>query len=150
MDLLIGLDASGVPDFVFEGGDLKLDHGLRTPALVTLFTDGLVEPERARQGYRGGWCGAPNRAWGSRLWLLDRARADSQAPGFARQAAADALNWMLNLGAAASIEVEADYFAPGQLGFTVRLRDGEAARWSGLDSLSYDDLVFPVLRIIRH
>lgn len=138
MDVLIEI-TDGVADFVLEDGDLKADLGLRTAVLISLFCDALARPEDAPWMERRGW--AAQRAgedFGSRLWTLDRARASSEVLERARSHARSALQWAVDVGAAASVDVSATYVRPEQMGIAIAITPGNGRRWLNLDSSQYE------------
>lgn len=72
------MDLKMESDLVIEGGDLALDQGLQTKILLSLFTDRRVGPKENLedpQDLRGWWA---REDFGSRLWLLGRAKATKE------------------------------------------------------------------------
>lgn len=116
-DLLMRAPQDFAPlDLVLEGGDLVLDHTFETPALVSLFTDALAFPEDelpdAGTDRRGWWAeallvGESEEVWGSRLWLLGRAKLTNETLGDAEVYAREAFRWLLDRGIAERIDVTA-------------------------------------------
>lgn len=133
MDVALEL-SGGVADIVVEGGDLRLDRGLRTAVLVSLFCDARapLEDIPADSDPRGWWAQDADDPWGSRLWLLGRAKRTPATIGLARGYAAAALEWIKRNGVAQVVEVSAEYGPNGELGITVLPRRGSARRWPTL------------------
>lgn len=99
-------------DLGLVGGDLVLDDGLRTAAIISIFSDARaldddVLPDGADR--RGWWgdCGNddPSDRLGSRLWLLAREKATDRTAIRARDICREALAWMIADGIAAAVEV---------------------------------------------
>jgi len=106
-------------DLSIEGGSLVTDDGLRTAILISLFTDARALADDALPSAdadpRGWWGNAypsieGDRAaeLGSRLWLLERAKTVANVPVKAREYAREALQWLIDDGIAASIDVTAE------------------------------------------
>jgi phage gp46-like protein len=126
-----GARAHLAPDIVWNGltgdvavnawpggdGGLKSDAHLVSAITIALMTDIRVEADELREGdVNRGWPGdafdldeaAGERPLGSRLWLLRRRTvSDSLTPVLAEDYAREALQFMLDIGAVAGIEVEA-------------------------------------------
>ncbi len=105
--------ARGECDIAFARGDAVLDITPATPVLFSLLADRRALPTDALPDdplppagagvpvltdRRRGWCGDAldplGRRAGSRLWLLQRAKAGEQTRKLAETAAADALGWL--------------------------------------------------------
>jgi phage gp46-like protein len=117
-------------DIAIENGDLVMDGGLDTAALISLFTDRRADtddPVDSRDPFAGrGWAGdllaPPGDRIGSRLWLLERATLPTDArfggaltAAMVQQYAAEALAWMLEDGVAASVLPIATVLPPGPI-----------------------------------
>jgi phage gp46-like protein len=126
--------SGGVADVVIENGDLRLDRGLRTAVLVSLFCDARAPADElpADANPRGWWAEDADDPWGSRLWLLGRAKRTPATLGLARGYAATALEWIKTSGVAQVVDVTAVYGPAGELGITVQPRRGGARRWPAL------------------
>jgi len=103
-------------DLAIVGGDLEADQTLRTAALISLFTHGLADPEDDipdGTDLRRGWWAAnllPQEAddfFGSRLWVLSRAKLTNETLGNAENFAEEALEWLIRGGIAEEVAVEA-------------------------------------------
>jgi len=149
-DLL--MEASdGVLDLAIAGGDLALDEGFGTALLVSLFTDALAGPEDELPDLgtdRRGWWGEAvlqgegDLPWGSRLWLLGRAKLTTQTLGDAEVYAREGLAWLVEGGVAESLEVAAARLDGKTLYLTVRLVRGEAVNraelWAEVERLDVE------------
>lgn len=123
-------------DLAIEGGDLVLEEGLQTAAVISLFSDRRARPDDvlpADDGDRRGWVGD---AWprvdgdqiGSRLWLLNREKDIPETLRRAREYARESLAWLIEDGIGASLDVQASVPMRGvlRLELTVNRRDGSA------------------------
>lgn len=137
-------------DFALETGDLALDDGLITPAILSLFCDRLAATDDAipdGSTDRRGWWGdlaldgettAETDLLGSRLWLLERSKAVAKTRTLAKQYAAEALNWLATGkivgGVAASAALDT---ATGRLDLAVAVRKTSGGQSA---SAEYDTL----------
>lgn len=118
-------------DLVIEGGDIALDSGVTTGAIVSLFSDGRAPEERlesADQDPRG-WWGDPSPDFGSLLWLLLREKRTQKTLELARSSASQALSWLVSEGIAESVDVSASFRGPA-LALRVEVERGFARRWA--------------------
>lgn len=138
---LLWNDAAFGADMALAASALSTDDGLKTAIIISLFTDARAQdgdplPDGADP--RGWWGNgfAPgdlptDRELGSRLWLLARAKTTADVPAKAREYALEALQWMLDDGVAASVEVTVERQANAGtpvLAFAVAIkRPGESA-----------------------
>lgn len=109
-------------DWQFVPPDLLSDTGPETAVLLSLFTDGLareddVLPDIAQGNRRGWWAdtNAPEGPIGSRLWLLAREKQTEDVRLRAEAYTREALQWMLDDGAADQIDVTATWAELGRL-----------------------------------
>lgn len=133
MDVAIEIE-NGVADVVVEAGDLRADRGLRTAALVSLFCDARASADEIPVGAdpRGWHAEDAGDPWGSKLWLLGRAKRTQETLELAKIYAANAFEWARRAGIIQRALVEAEYGPAGELGLTVRLVRGTSRRWSHL------------------
>lgn len=105
-------DATASGDYVLEGGSLRVDEGLKTAVIISLFTDRraatddvLPSPTSGRRG----WWGSLflERPLGSRLWLLAREKQSQDALNRAREYALESLIWLVEDGIAKAVEAKA-------------------------------------------
>lgn len=109
---------------VDSNGIIRLDDGLETAVMISLFTDRLAEEgddyqpgvAGARRGYWGDVLFDDDMRWGSRLWLLDRSKRTNQSLIRAVDYAKEALQWMIDEGifTDSDLTVEAEF--PTSLG----------------------------------
>lgn len=135
MDLRISWGDAGA-DLSLEDGDLAVDEGLVTPALVSLFSDGLAELDQSlpplEQDRRGYWAQDPSDPYGSLLWTLQREKVTRETAARAKDYAEKALAWLVQQGIARSVVAESQYL-PGQvLSLDVQITRGTARRWASL------------------
>lgn len=149
MDLFLSLTKDGA-DLELVDGDLRVDRGLRTAVLLSLFADrriadderlpGHRDPEdlelpgvspRLPRDLRGWWADRDGDLFGSRLWLLGRAKLTSITIDLARQYAEEALAWLVDEGIAEAVEVRAERLS-NNLSIDVRIHRGRARRWDEL------------------
>lgn len=110
-------DQHGCADGRLLENDLAADEGLETAVLLSLFTDRRAEDSDVLpdgQTSRRGWFGdaVPVTAgdlFGSRLWLLDRAKQTETNRVLAETYAREALQWLVEDKVAASVSVVASY-----------------------------------------
>jgi phage gp46-like protein len=99
----------------FEMGDIAKDEGLETAVLISLYTDRRVTvaelpPNETDQG--GWWADTFEQegdGTGSKIWLLNKSKANDQTIAQMETYAAEALQWMIDDGVARSISIEASY-----------------------------------------
>lgn len=100
-------------DLVRDGARFAEDGGLETAVLLSLFTDRragdddeLPDGSRDRRGYWGdGISEVEGDRYGSRLWLLRRAKLTNETVNRAREYVLEALEWMREDGVASEIRV---------------------------------------------
>jgi len=139
--------ASG--EILFEENDAALDYGLTNLVLASLFTDKRAFPDdEIPDGTtkRRGWWGdtvsdTEDDTIGSRLWLLSRSKTTNDVLNKAKGFIDEALEWMVEDGLVAEIEVTTErifYASDGNytLGAQIDLR-----RESGENiSINFKDL----------
>jgi phage gp46-like protein len=135
-DIAIEIDEQGA-DLVIENGDLKLDPGLSTHVLVSLFSDARREPfdpelERRGDDPRGWWADQPEERLGSKLWLVRRQKVTNRTTELHKSYAAESLQWMIDKGLARSITVEASRPRGGVIELSIDITRGTARRWDVL------------------
>ena len=125
-DIALAWDAENFCGALAIGaGAVRLDDGLRTAILISLFTDarapaGAMLPEDGddRRGWWGddlaadGSAAGTRDAIGSTLWMLRRAKVTPITINQAREATSAALGWLLRDGVASALSVEVE--AQGQ------------------------------------
>ncbi|SLN77621.1 phage GP46 family protein [Oceanibacterium hippocampi] len=129
MDLELVFDGATLRgDLAREGRGLRLDGGLRTAVVLSLFTDARARADDTPPGGpadRRGWWGdlllGPGDRIGSRLWLLDREKILPSTLARARRYAEEALAWLVEDGIARRVTVAAEVARGDALALTVRI-----------------------------
>ncbi len=91
-------------DLSIVANDIETDEGLETAILISLFTDRRAEPSdilpTGSIDRRGWWADefneSPGDRIGSRLWLLERSKAEQSVVDRAQEYGREALQWLLN------------------------------------------------------
>ena len=154
-DLRVHLTENGA-DFLIENGDLVIDEGLEAGVIFSLFSDARVDPEEALpeetpteldgreppfvREVRGFWADTAADRWGSKLYLLSRAKATDETAQRAAEFVRSSLDWLLRDRIAAAVEVDADFEVleadDGRrekvLVLEIRIRRGASPRWDEL------------------
>lgn len=111
-DVLLKYDPNlGVYDLQLDGADFASVDGMETAIVTSLFTDARAPENRVPTAQRRrGWIGniltiGQRRELGSLLWTLDQARITQNTMNNARVDAQACFNWMVEDGAARSINV---------------------------------------------
>ena len=121
-----------------ENGDLAADEGLQTAVTISLFTDKRVSDDELpiEETSKRGWWGDtfPNvdqDKIGSKLWLLERVKRTAETLRKAEDYIKEALNWLIEDGVAASIEVSAIYDENNQLVASINISKpkGQSSRF---------------------
>lgn len=105
-------------DMALDAGALAVDDTLLTAVIHSWFTDARARPDDELPDPNGsmrGWWGdalpaetdgmADGDRYGSRIWLYLREKTTAEALAKVREAAAEALDWMVDIGAAAGVTV---------------------------------------------
>lgn len=110
-DIALVLNAAGA------AVDLATDQGLTTAAILSLFTDRRAEnddkpPSGDPRDRRGWWADqfavVTGDKYGSRLWLLDRAKSTNETKLRAIEYVREALAWMLEDRVVSKVDVEVE------------------------------------------
>lgn len=138
----LGITDSGMIDLVAGASGLTVETTLETAVIISLFTDRRADPDdvlpdAAPQAgvlpdNRRGWCGDALREvagdlYGSRLWLLSRAKQTEETRQRAIFYIRECLQWMIDDGHVLTIEIEAEWYGnDGRLNalITLALPDG--------------------------
>lgn len=102
-------------DYVMEGGAPKITDSLKVPAYIRLKTK------------RGGWLYAPDTEYGSDFHLMKKRRSSENASTI-EDAAARALQPMVDDGRATEIEVETQVLTRNNVGMQVDIVDSTTER----------------------
>jgi phage gp46-like protein len=128
MDLALTSTPNGTTfDLALDGYDLASEQGLRSAVLVSLFTDRRAaaddEIPDGTNDRRGSWMDSypavARDQMGSRLWLLARAKELPDTLERARAYTLEALQWLIDDGVAAAVNVEAFWVRREVLGLRV-------------------------------
>lgn len=106
-------------DFSVGTGDITNENGLETAVIISLFTncranddDTLPDPSSTdKQGWWGDQASpdVENDQIGSRIWVyLDRAKTTQETLMHVKQAAEEALQWLIEDGVAVKVEAEVE------------------------------------------
>lgn len=128
-------------DLVFSSNDLELDNGLKTAVYISLFTDQRAAkddaiPDTLGKSRRGWWGDQVGDIFGyqigSKLWLLERAKITDETLALAVKYVEDALQWMIDDGIVASIDVIAEKLQTDILGIkiTIMKQDGTTSNFT--------------------
>lgn len=107
-------NVTGDADLSLIDSDLASDRGLQTAVILSLFTDRRAEvddnpPSGDDRDRRGWWADqfleVEDDRYGSRLWLLDRAKRTRETELRAKEYVTEALAWMLEDRVVSSIDV---------------------------------------------
>lgn len=105
-------------DWAVASGDLASGNDLQTAIYISLFTD---RQARADDDYDGddrrGWWGDSGSDYpiGSRIWLLRRKKLTTAIANKAIDYASEALQWLIDDGVVASINIESQIVYPSRL-----------------------------------
>ncbi len=110
-------------DFSFDTviQDLEFDEGLETAVIISLFTDRRAKiddilPDSNSLDRRGWWgdlvSDIEGDQIGSRLWLLNREKTTESVLTRTKEYAKEALDWLIEDGIAAKVEVSAERLGP--------------------------------------
>lgn len=119
-------------DIQMRNQDLDVEQGLRTAVIISIFTDARANEEElpigetSRRGYWGDLFPDVERdRIGSRLWLLERSKETEEVRVTARQYCLEALQWMIEDGIAASIDVSTSFVSRGRMLIDIKIRRPE-------------------------
>lgn len=110
-------------DYATFGSDLASGNDLQTAILISLFSDRLALADDAipdgSADRRGWWADDTQLPIGSRLWLLERAKLTTETLQAARDYIAEALQWLIDVGAVDHFEILTERTWAGLLGAQV-------------------------------
>ena len=126
-------------DWQLSGPVLVTGNDLVSATLISLFTDRIANPDDVipdgTDDPRGWWGDlGEDRPIGSRLWLLSRAKQTQETLNNAVDYAREALEWFIDDGVAARIDVFAQWVRTSFLGLQVILYNQDGTT---IASLSY-------------
>jgi phage gp46-like protein len=113
-------------DWKFVAPVLVTGNDLQTAVLVSIFTDRGANPDDRIPDGTGdprGWWGdiGEDKPIGSRLWLLDRSKQTQEVLNNARDYINEALQWLVDDGVVASIDVQTQWVRDSFLGAQITL-----------------------------
>ena len=124
MDMALVYDPVAVKaDIALSGSDALVDHGLQTAVILSLFTHARANTDDVLpdggDDRRGFWADTYSELqddnFGSRLWLLSREKQTGDVLNRAREYAQESLQWLIDDGVAASVDVNATWARTGVL-----------------------------------
>ena len=98
-------------DFELAANDLRTDAGLQNAVALSLFCDARASADEEPEApLRRGWWGerllpGDDAGWGSKTWLLDRSTISAEVRERRRRYDVNALQWLVDDGIAARVEV---------------------------------------------
>ena len=119
-----------------QGGDLLTGDELQTAVLISLFTDQLADPDDVlppgqAADPRGWWADTYEADQiGSRLWQVFWRVTNQDTLNWANDTATKALQWMIDDGVAASVNVSTQFLGKGQIGMQVVITEPSGKRTS--------------------
>jgi len=120
---------NGISTIEILNNDLRRDPTLETAILISLFTDARaadIDSLPDNSGEKNGWwADDENDPIGSKLWLLFRSSTTEDIPARAEQRARESLQWLLDDGVAASLEVTAERTAMETLSLSIVIQEPE-------------------------
>lgn len=131
-------------DYKVIGTDLLSGNDLATAVFISLFSDAALPPDEvAPDGSddpRGWWASDKAYPLGSLIWTLLRAKRTQDTLAQAQGFAVAALQWVIDDGVAAAVDVAVEWATPTQLSMQVTLRrnDGTSSKlkyaWAWADA----------------
>lgn len=110
--------STGQGDWIIAQGDLATGDDLQTAIFISLFSDRQARPDDDFEGDdRRGWWGDTGSDYpiGSRIWLLRRQKLTIAVANKAIDYAVEALQWLIDDGAIASLSVNSQIVYPSRL-----------------------------------
>ena len=120
----------GGGDIEIIGDSLRVDDGLSTAVLISLFSD--ARDDSNGDDKRGYWADTEDDRYGSLLWRLLRGKASVATVLSAKDWTESALAWMVEDGVCESVEVTTELVSRSVMGIRVILNRGDERRWSHL------------------
>ncbi|WGL97902.1 phage GP46 family protein [Arsenophonus sp. aPb] len=104
-------------------GELLSGHDLQSAIIISLFTDRLArDDDNIDDNFRRGWWGDSGQDYliGSRLWLIQREKLTVNVARRAEDYAKEALQWLIDDGVVASLEIGSQIIWPARLNMIIR------------------------------
>lgn len=121
--------ATGYADIAMDGPDLESGHDLETAILISLFTDHVADtsdilPPDFRTDPRGWWPDVYTQdPIGSKLWQVMNRVTNQDTLNFTRDTVLKSLQWMLDDGVAAGIDVATSYPGKGNIRIDIAIAE---------------------------
>jgi phage gp46-like protein len=119
----IWVASNGRGDWSLSGAQLQSGNDLQTSVLISLFTDRIANTDDAVMDGsgdpRGWWADDAQYPVGSRLWLLERAKQESNILIRARDYITEALQWLIDDGVVATFDIYVEWTRASVLGMQV-------------------------------
>ena len=137
----IGLfSTNGQFDIAIVDGELVADNGLRSHVIASLFTDCrainddiIPDGSNDKRGFWGDdYKDDKEDSFGSRLWLLERAKETQETLDRAKLYATEALQWFVIDRIATSLQVQTYWLRSGVMAIVITIKNS--------DSSVFDDL----------
>lgn len=136
MDITLAALDGALDIALTDAGDLATDDGLRTAVTLSLLCDRRAEPDDVipdgTTDRRGWWADTiadqDGDRFGSRLWLLSREKELPEVRRRAEAYARESLEWLLEDGVAAEVEVTAETLDREVLWLRVDIQRGDGTR----------------------
>lgn len=116
-------------DIEVISGDLAVDSTLKTAVIISLFSDRRADSTDeipAGSSYRGWWADSLGTdKFGSKLWLLARAKHTEETRSRAEDYAKQALQWLIDDEIATSVDVKAEWLSQEVLAIEVIIIKGD-------------------------
>ncbi|AUZ85783.1 phage GP46 family protein [Methylophaga nitratireducenticrescens] len=134
MDFALSKTTTGLLDIGLDGPDFKIEQGLKSAVIVSLFTDARAHDDDiipdGTTNRRGHWADAfRERSLGSRLWLLSREKQLPSVLDRAQQYASEALQWLIDDNVAETVDVTTDFPYIGRLGIYITIIKADGSRF---------------------
>lgn len=127
-------DVDGEGDFIEGDLGLETDDGLESLVYMLLFTDARADPsDEIPDGTtdpRGWWAETYGYAFGSKLWLLSRAKTTADVLARSTKYAKDALSVLVTEGIAKGVDVTTTRDGSARI-LQVSITRSNGTRWSG-------------------
>lgn len=112
-------------DLEIENGEFVKDNTLQSRIMISLFTDARCDThelpafQNSKRGYWGDCLFGEET--GSKLWLLDQTKANTETLNRAKSYATEALSWIVEDGLADDLNVEASFDLNKRLSLRIQI-----------------------------
>lgn len=126
IDAKLVLRADGLYDIQLNSeGDIDSEDSFDTAIIVSLFSDRRASASEVPDPrFRRGWIGNESNEFeiGSKLWLFHQARATQDTRNGVRDAADEALEWLVDDGFAEAIQSAELVVLPNGMGLSIEIK----------------------------